>query len=263
MTKLDDIIARKRDHVALMKNTASHEVLLEMARSAPPTRGFYEALMRQKQAGGFGLIAEIKKASPSQGLIRADFDPEALAKAYEAGGATCLSVLTDEYFFQGHDNHLTRAREASNLPCLRKDFIIDPYQIAESRALGADCILLILAALEDHMAAELEREAISFGLDVLLEVHDEAELERAFKLQSPLIGVNNRDLATLEVDLSTSHRLAGKITPNRLMVSESGLQGRAELLALAKKGISAFLVGEALLREADVTRAVGRLLGDD
>jgi len=256
---LAEICAEKRRHVSYAQSLLPLEQLLDMAVEQEPPRGFRAALAA-KAATGFALIAEIKKASPSGGLIRADFDPPTLARAYQAGGAACLSVLTDIPYFQGADAYLLQARESSPLPCLRKDFMLDPWQIVESRALGADCVLLILAALSDAQAAELEEAARELKMDVLLEVHDEAELERALKLRSPLIGVNNRDLKTLVTDLATTERLAALLPPDRELVAESGLRSASDLARLAKVGARRFLVGESLMRESDVTAATRALL---
>jgi indole-3-glycerol phosphate synthase len=257
---LAEIVARKRQDIATAKQAHPLDALDRAARGQSPPRGFVAALRRALAEGRYGLIAEIKKASPSHGLIRPDFDPEAIARAYEAAGASCLSVLTDTPYFQGTVAHLQTARAACALPVLRKDFMVDPYQVVEARAIGADCILLIMAALSDAQAAELEATAIEFRLDVLIEVHDRAELDRALRLRSPLIGVNNRNLKTLKTDLATTVELAAALPADRLAVSESGLQTAADLARMAAIGARCFLVGESLLRHQDVAAATRALL---
>ena len=258
---LDRICAEKRTHIARAKAACSEAALLAAIREAPPVRRFAAALEHKVAEGGYGLIAEIKKASPSAGLIRPDFDPAVLARAYEAGGAACLSVLTDTPYFQGSDDDLRTARAAASLPVLRKDFILDPYQILESRRIGADCVLLIMAALTDAEARELAAAAAELGLDVLAEVHDEAELERALCLDGRLIGINNRNLQTLGVDLGTTERLVPKVPRDRIIVAESGIRGRDDSARLAAAGARCFLVGETLMREPDVMVATRDLLG--
>ena len=259
MNKLDEICATKRQEVTDRKSRATIGDLDAAALMQSAPRGF-EAALRKASRDGFGLIAEIKKASPSKGLIRADFDPADHARAYEAGGATCLSVLTDAPYFQGHEDYLLQARAACALPVLRKDFMVDPWQVAEARAIGADAILIIVAALDDTEMAEIEAAAIERRMDVLVEVHDEAEIDRAAKLKSRLIGVNNRDLKTFTTDLATTERLAALAPQNTLLVGESGIASHDDCQRLARSGVRSFLVGESLMRQADVTAATRALL---
>ena len=257
---LADIVAGKRVEVAAAKTKLSLHTLEAEAKTQPPPRGFAAALDRAVAGPGYGLIAEIKKASPSAGLIRADFDPPNLARAYLAGGAACLSVLTDGPHFQGSEAYFKLARAAVPLPAIRKDFMVDVWQIAESRAMGADCILLIMAALSDAQAAEFEAAATGFGMDVLIEVHDQAELDRALKLKSRLIGVNNRNLKTMVTDIATTEQLAARLPKDRALVAESGLKTPADLARLAKVGARRFLIGESLMRQTDVAAATRAIL---
>ena len=259
MNKLDEICATKRDEVAARKKAVSLSNLEAMAGAQTPPRGFRAAL-DAKAATGFGLIAEVKKASPSKGLIRADFDPPAHAQAYQAGGAACLSVLTDAPYFQGHEDYLIAARAACALPVLRKDFMVDPWQVLEARAIGADAILVIMSALDDALAAEIEETALSLGMDVLVETHDAEEFDRALKLRSRLIGVNNRNLKDFTVDFARTYELVDRAPEGCTFVAESGLGSHDDLLAMSEHGVRCFLVGESLMRQADVAAATRTLL---
>jgi indole-3-glycerol phosphate synthase len=259
-TILDRICAEKRKQVAEQKSRRPIQELLKRAKDQAPPRDFAAALTRAVDRTGYGLIAEIKKASPSAGVIRPNFEPSQLARAYQRGGAACLSVLTDQRFFQGSDADLGAARSACDLPVLRKDFMVDPYQIVEARGLGADCVLLIVGALTDDELSQMEDIALGYQMAVILEVHDEPELARALKLKSPLIGINNRDLKIMKTDIATTERLAPLLPEGRVGISESGLEGPGDLKRMATVGVRRFLIGEALMRRTDVEQATKVLL---
>ena len=258
---LAKICAVKRGHVQQCKSTVPHSELKKRLPKDFAVKSFSAALKNSLKSG-YGLIAEIKKASPSKGLIREDFSPKELALSYQRGGASCLSVLTDEPFFMGRNDFLTSVREISSLPILRKDFILDHYQVTEARVLGADCILLIMAALDDDMASELENYAFELGMEVLIEIHDKQEMERALRLESPLIGVNNRNLKTMKTDLATTEELAHLVPRDRILISESGLNTEADLARMANVGARCFLIGEALMRQENLEDATRSILSN-
>ena len=261
-TVLDRILAHKRDEVAQRRRSKPMITVIDGARAAPPMRGFVAALSARIEAGDPAVIAEVKKASPSKGIIREDFDPTAIARSYASAGAACLSVLTDENYFQGHDRYLVDARAATRLPALRKDFVVDPYQIYEARMLGADCVLLIVAALEPALLRECHACATELGLDVLIEVHDRPELGRALELSPKLVGINNRDLRTFDTKLTTTYDLLPEIPNGTVVVTESGIHDRAQVAAMRARGVNAFLVGEAFMRARDPGAALRTLFFD-
>lgn len=261
INKLTEIGDSRREQIAQEKALMSFADVDREAQKALPPRGFARALQTKIENGHFGLICEIKKASPSAGLIRADFNPRSIAKAYEEGGATCLSVLTEETYFKGHNEFLKQAREACALPALRKDFMVDVWQVAQARAIGADCILLIMALLDNMLAADMLAAATAYGMDTLIEVHDEAEMERALRLPpSSLIGINNRNLKTLAIDLTITEKLAPMVSPDRLIVSESGLQTISDLQRMNRIGVHCFLIGEALMRQDNIKKATAKMM---
>lgn len=258
---LKKICADKLEHIKERKKARPYNEIIKKAAASLPVRGFKKSLEKKIAHDGIALIAEVKKASPSRGIIREDFDPVKIAKIYEAAGAACISVLTDEKYFQGRDEYLTMVRNAVGIPLLRKDFMLDTYQVAEARVLGADCILLIMAALDDGMASDLEAAAMELGMDVLVEVHDENELKRALNLKSRLIGINNRDLKTLKVDIATTERLSRLVPSGYSLVCESGIASHTDVKKISSLGVKSYLVGESLMREKDIQDATLRLLG--